>query len=145
MAIVKKNIEIQNSALRIVRLQKENAKTTELAVRRFEAQVLNTQSLQYNIQQQITETENKINFLLGRYPQHITRSHERFVNLVPQALYAGIPSQLLTNRPDVQQAERELEAAKLDVKVARARFYPSLGISASTGYQAFNPAYLLKT
>ena len=145
LELVKKNIEIQTNALKIVKLQKDAARVTELAVRRFEAQVLSTQSLQYNIQQQITETENKINFLLGRYPQHITRSHERFVNLVPQALYAGLPSQLLTNRPDVQQAERELEAAKLDVKVARARFYPSLGISASTGYQAFNPAYLLKT
>lgn len=145
LELVKKNIEIQTNALKIVKLQKDAARVTELAVRRFEAQVLNTQSLQYNIQQQITETENKINFLLGRYPQHITRSHERFVDLVPQTLYAGVPSQLLTNRPDVQQAERELEAAKLDVKVARARFYPSLGISASAGYKAFNPAYLLKT
>ncbi len=39
----------------------------------------------------------------------------------------------------------ELEAAKLDVKVAKARFYPSLGISAGIGFQAFNPKYLLET
>jgi outer membrane protein TolC len=64
---------------------------------------------------------------------------------VPDTIHAGIPSQLLANRPDIKQAELDLEAARLDVKVARARFYPSLGISASLGYQAFNPSYLLTT
>lgn len=145
LEIVRQNIEIQNSALRIVRLQKESTRVTELAVRRFEAQVLNTQNLQYGIQQRITETENRINFLVGRYPQPVVRNSQTFNDLVPATVQAGIPSQLLANRPDIRQAEQELAAAKLDVKVARARFYPSLGISANLGYQAFNPAYLLKT
>lgn len=145
LAIIKNNIEIQNDALRIVKLQKEAAHVTELAVRRFEAQVLNTQSLQYNIRQQIMETENRINFLLGRYPQHIERDSKNFENLIPSVVNAGIPAQLLSNRPDIRQAEQELAAAKLDVKVAKARFYPSVGISASVGYNAFNPAYLLNT
>lgn len=144
LAIVKQNIDIQTNALEIVKLQKESARVTELAVRRFEAQVLNTQSLQYNIQQRITETENRINFLAGRFPQHVERSSQPFSTLAPNAIQAGIPSQLLENRPDVKQAELELVAAKLDVKVAKARFYPSLGISAGIGYQAFNPSYLIK-
>ncbi|WPR70232.1 efflux transporter outer membrane subunit [Flavobacterium sp. NG2] len=145
LAIVKQNIEIQNNALGIVRLQKEAARVTELAVRRFEAQVLNTKSLQFNIQQQITETENKINFLVGRFPQTIDRDRSAFENLTPAKVQAGIPSQLLENRPDIKQAEMELMAAKLDIKVAKARFYPSLGISAGIGYQAFNAKYLLDT
>jgi outer membrane protein TolC len=57
----------------------------------------------------------------------------------------GIPAQLLANRPDIKQAELELTAAKLDVKVARAEFYPSLGISAGVGFNAFKPSYLFKT
>ncbi|GAA4469416.1 TolC family protein [Nemorincola caseinilytica] len=141
--IVLKNIDVLNNALRIVKLEKEAAKVTELAVRKFEAEVLRTQSLQYGIQQQITETENRINFLLGRYPQHIQRSSVSFGDIVPKAVSAGIPSQLLTNRPDIRRAEQELAAAKLDVKVAKARFYPSLGISAAVGYRAFNPTYLV--
>ena len=145
LEIVKQNIELQNNALRIVKLQKDAARVTELAVRRFEAQVLNTQSLQYNIQQNITETENRINFLLGRFPQPIPRNDQSFSSLVPKIVSSGIPSQLLENRPDVRQAELELKASKLDVQVAKAAFYPSLGISASVGYQAFNPAYLVKT
>lgn len=143
--IVQKNIKIQSDALEIVKLQKEATRVTELAVRRFEAQVLNTRSLQYGIKQRITETENRINFLLGRYPQRIERNNQNFETLAPAMVHAGIPSQLLENRPDVRQAEQDLAAAKLDVKVAKARFYPSLGISANIGYRAFDPTYFTKT
>lgn len=59
-------------------------------------------------------------------------------------IHTGIPSQLLANRPDIRQAELDLAAAKLDVKVTKARFYPTLGISAGVGYQAFNPSYIFK-
>lgn len=145
LSIVEKNIEIQSNALEIVRLQKQSAVVNELAVKRFEAQVLNTKSLQYDIKQEIIETENRINFLVGRFPQKVERNTNSFNSLIPNEVYAGIPSQLLDNRPDIKQAEMELEAAKLDVKVAKSRFYPSLGISAGVGLQAFNPKYLTET
>lgn len=144
LAIVKQNIELQNNALDIVKVQKEAARTTELAVQKFQAEVLKSQSLEFDILQQIKETENRINFLLGRYPTAIPRDNSEFLALVPSAVNTGIPSQLLQNRPDIRQAELDLQAAKLDVKVARAEFYPSLGISAGVGFQAFNPSYLLK-
>ncbi|WP_276133124.1 TolC family protein [Polluticoccus soli] len=143
LKIVQQNIEIQSNALEIVRLQKSAARVTELAVRKFEAEVLKTKSMEFDIRQQITETENRINFLLGRFPQPIPRNSDNFNELVPQTIYAGIPSQLLQNRPDIRRAEMELAAAKLDVKVAKAEFYPSVRITGSLGYQAFNPAYLL--
>ena len=142
--IVKQNIVIQSDALKIVKLQKEAARVTELAVRKFEAEVYHTRSLQFDIQQKIIETENRINFLVGRYPQSVERDSKTFNDLLPKQIHSGIPSQLLANRPDIRQAELELEASKLDVQVARARFYPSVGISAGVGLQAFNPSFLLK-
>lgn len=145
LEIIKQNIEIQTNALKIVKLEKDATRVTELAVRRFQAQVLHTQELQYSIQQKITETENRINFLAGRFPQHVNRSSEAFNNLVPNKINSGIPSQLLENRTDIKQAEQELAAAKLDVKVAKAKFYPSLNISAAIGYRAFNPQYIVTT
>ena len=57
----------------------------------------------------------------------------------------GVPAQLLQNRPDIRQAERELAATGLDVKVARKRFYPLGLINSGVGYQAFNPSYLFIT
>ncbi|WP_443938530.1 TolC family protein [Pedobacter sp. MW01-1-1] len=145
LEIVKSNIKLQSNALELMKIQKQASRVTELAVRKFEAEVLSSKSLEFSIQQNITETENRINFLLGRFPQPIPRSSANFTNLVPSVVQTGIPAQLLANRPDIKQAELALEASKLDVKVAKAEFYPSLDISAAIGYQAFNPTYLLRT
>jgi NodT family efflux transporter outer membrane factor (OMF) lipoprotein len=144
LQVVRQNIGIQKNALEIVKIQKEAAQATELAVQKFQAEVLATQSLEFDILQNIQVTENRINFLLGRYPQPIKRDNSDFLSLLPAAVHTGIPSSLLANRPDIKQAELDLTAAKIDVKVARAEFYPSLEISASIGLQAFNPSYLAK-
>jgi multidrug efflux system outer membrane protein len=144
LEIVRQNIGIQTNALEVVRFQKEAAKVNELAVRRFEAEVFKTQSLQYEILQRIVETENRINFLVGRFPQPVKRNAANFTALVPVAAQSGVPSQLLQNRPDIKQAELELAAANLDIKVARANFYPSLGITAAVGLRAFNPSHFVK-
>ncbi|WP_461790252.1 TolC family protein [Pedobacter sp.] len=143
LAMVRKNIELQSNALEVVKLQKEATRVTELAVRKFEAEVLSSKGLEYQIAQQITERENKINFLLGRYPQHIARNVNSFDSVTDQ-FPVGIPSQLLANRPDIKQAELDLIASKLDVKAAKAQFYPSFGITGAIGFQAFNPSYLVK-
>ncbi len=144
LSIIEQNIEIQSSALKVVKQQKDAAKVSQLAVNRFEAQLLNTKNLQYEIKQQIIEKENRINFLTGRFPQPIQRDAAIFNDLPLDTAIEGIPSQLLINRPDIHQAELELEAAKLDINVARAQFYPNFGISAGVGFQAFNPAFLIQ-
>ena len=142
LEFVRQNIKLQTSALEIVKIQKEAARATELAVQKFQAEVLASQNLEFETLQRINETENRINFLLGRFPQEIKRDKTEFLSLQPANVNSGIPSQLLANRPDIKQAELELAAAKLDVKVARAEFYPSLDISAGFGTQAFKTAYL---
>lgn len=145
LANLEKNIAIQKNALEIVKLLKESGRTTSLAVKRFEAEVQKNQSELYNIQQEIIETENKINFLVGRLPQPIKRDASQFLETEPTFVRLGIPSQLLENRPDVRKAQFELEAAKLNIKVAKANFYPSLGIKAGLGFEAFNPEFLLES
>jgi NodT family efflux transporter outer membrane factor (OMF) lipoprotein len=142
LQIIRQTIVLQNNALEIVKIQKEAARATELGVQKFQAEVLASQSMEFETLQKIKETENRINFLLARYPQEIKRSKTDFLTLPVAEVNFGIPSQLLANRPDIKQAELELAAAKLDVKVARAEFYPSLNISATYGLQAFKPSYL---
>lgn len=93
----------------------------------------------------IVEVENRINFLAGRYPQRVERESVDYLDLNLHALSVGVPAQLLRNRADIRQAERELAAAGLDVKVARARFYPSLDLTAGVGLEAFNTKYLFST
>lgn len=143
--IIKEAIRLQQNELDVVKIQKQAAAATELAVTQFEAQVYNSQSLEFDVQQQITETENRINFLLGRFPQHIARDKSAFTPKLLTLTNTGVPVQLLKNRPDIRQAELELQAAKLDVAIARAEFFPSVAVVATVGYQAFKPTYLFNT
>ncbi|HVH41654.1 MAG TPA: TolC family protein [Labilithrix sp.] len=143
--VLHRNIEVQADALEVVKLQKQAARVTELAVQRFEAEVLKSRSRLYDLEQEKVQTENRINFLVGRYPQPVTRNSQKFKDPLPDVVHSGLPSQLLENRPDVRQAELDLAAAKLDVKVAKAAFYPSLSIDAGVGYRSFNAEHLLAT
>lgn len=144
LAIIQQNISLQSNVLKIIKQQKEAAKVTQLAVNRFEAQLLNTQNLSFQINQQIIETENKIRFLTGKFTPIITRNSSAFNSMPIEELQTGVPAELLINRPDIRQAELNLAAAKLDVQVAKANFYPSFSIKAGLGFQAFNPLYLIR-
>lgn len=145
LVILNQNLELQNNGLKTIRLQKEAAHATELGVQRLSAEVYKNTAELYNVQQEIVVMENKINFLIGRSPQHINRNSDSFIDKQIGSLETGIPSQLLTNRPDVRKAEYELKAAKLDTKVARANFYPSFTLRAGVGFEAFDLKYLIQS
>ncbi len=130
-------IELQERSLEIAKARKEAARSTELGVLRFQAEVQRNQSEKLIINQEIIEGENRINFLVNRYPQRVERDSAGFYDLNIHPLSVGVPSQLLQNRPDIRQAERELAAAGLDVKVARVNFFPQLVITGGVGLQSF--------
>jgi NodT family efflux transporter outer membrane factor (OMF) lipoprotein len=138
-------IKLQEHSREIAKAIKEAGRDTELPVQRFQAEVSKNQSEKLIVLQEIVESENRINFQLNRFPQPVARNSSRYYDLKFQRLSAGVPSQLLQNRPDIRQAERELAAAGLDVQVARAHFFPSIDIVAGVGYAAFDPKYLFNT
>lgn len=140
-----KTIQIQQQSFETAQALKEAARGTELAVQRFQAEVQKNVSEKWIIQQKITETENKINYIAGRFPQKIERPSVEYIDVMFRALSVGIPSQQLLNRADIRQAEREVAASGLDVRVARAQFYPSLILTAGVGYEAFNTKYLFSS
>ncbi|MDW8296005.1 MAG: efflux transporter outer membrane subunit [Raineya sp.] len=142
LEIVQQNIDIQRNALQVVKEQKASAKVSELAVNRFEAQLLNTTNLQYAIKQRITETENRLHLLTGGFGKAIPRKKGSFHEIGVDSLRVGVPSQLLRNRPDIRQAEWELQAAKLDIASAKAAFNPAFRLNGFAGVQAFQPHLL---
>ena len=142
--IIHRYIELQKRAVEIAKIQKSADADTELAVEKFQAELAKARADEYTIRQQITESENTLNLLLGRYPEKIARDKTGFLSVNLQKVMTGIPSELLYNRPDIRQAEHELAAAKWNVDAARKEFLPSLNISASLGLDAFNPTYLTR-
>ncbi len=141
-------IELQERSLEIANSRMLAARGTALPVQRFLGAVRKNQSQKLIVNQDIIQAENRINFLLGRFPQPVERTpvnSSSFTDLQLHALSLGVPSQLLLYRPDIRKAERELAAAGLDVKVARARFLPTVTLSSGVGYEAFDMKYLFIT
>lgn len=138
-------IALQEQSLKIAEARFAAARSSALGVQRFLAEVRKNQSQKRILNQEIIETENRINFLVGRYPQRVDRNPAGFIELNLPKLSVGVPPQLLQNRPDIRQAERELQAAGLDVDVARKNFYPRLMITGGVGYESYNTKYLFLT
>lgn len=143
--VIRETIVIQEKAVELAAFQKEKAAANELAVKQFRAQLLNSQALEHETLQLITETESTINVLLGRYPQPVARNKAEFKKPLAISPTVGVPADLMSNRPDIRQAELELMASKADLKAARAAFYPSLNITGSYGFQAFRTDLLFQS
>jgi outer membrane protein TolC len=141
LKIVRKNISLQQQALEIVVAQKEGGRANELAVQQFRAQLLNTRGIEYRILQERTQIENELNAIAGRYPQQIVRDTALPAS-VAVSIAAGLPASLLTARPDVQQAEYDMQTSNEMVLAARAAFLPSLTINPYLALNAFTPALL---
>lgn len=143
LGIIRQFTQKQKEALQVIRLQKESGRANELAVQQFEAQLLSAEAMEYETLQKMTEMENLINFLLGRYPQKIDRSNS--LSAASGAFAAGVPSDLLLNRPDVRQAEYLIQSSRFELKSARAAFFPNINITGAFGYQAFEPSFLFRS
>ena len=86
-----------------------------------------------DIEQSIRETENALSTLLGEAPHAIKRGVLE-AQVLPTELSAGVPIQLLSNRPDVKAAEMSLAGCYYDTNSARAAFYPQITLSGSAGW-----------
>lgn len=142
--IIGENIRLQENALEVINLQKDIGKSNQLAIELISAQVLDAKTLQMEVEQEILEEENALNFLLGRYPQPIQRTNFQSSLALKRTEYL-VPGDLLENRPDITAAAYRLKAANADVKAAKAAFYPNLTLNANLGYQSFRAAFLFES
>ena len=86
-----------------------------------------------DLKRQVRETENSLSVLLAKAPQAVDRS-TLDEQVMPTELTAGVPVQLLENRPDVKIAEMTLARAYYTTNQARAAFYPGLTITGTAGW-----------
>jgi outer membrane protein, multidrug efflux system len=140
-------IQLQERSLEVARALLGQGRNTQLGVQRFLAEVRKNQSQKLIVNQDIIQVENRINFIINRYPQPVERvpaGFAEYFDLKIHDLSVGVPSQQLLNRPDIRGAERELVAAGLDVKVARANFYPQLVLNGGVGLESLVISHLFE-
>lgn len=135
-------------SVRTTRALKDAALTTQAAVSQSDAQYNAVEISIVELRQQIREAENALCLLLGRPAGAVERGMLDEQD-IPAELSAGVPVQLLSNRPDVRQAEAALMVAFANTNVARSAFYPQLILSGTAGWtnsvgsQVLNPGKLI--
>jgi multidrug efflux system outer membrane protein len=133
LEITDQTIKVRQNSLDLTKTL-ENGGSAPLSDVRQAEQLLYTATSQVpQLEEQIQQQENALRLLLGENPGPVVHQDPNALTPPPQDLPAGLPSQLLERRPDIQQAEATLIAANAQIGVARAQFFPNLSISAAGG------------
>ncbi|RKR82315.1 NodT family efflux transporter outer membrane factor (OMF) lipoprotein [Mucilaginibacter gracilis] len=135
--IAKQNVRLNDSTLRIIQLQYNAGQVTSLAVQQAQAQQMAAAQLIPQFEENISIQENAISILTGQLPDQITRNATIDQISVPETLSAGVPTNLLSSRPDVKSSELALIIANSNVGISKADMYPALRITASGGVNTF--------
>ena len=130
-------IGVLRESLRIVSIRYERGITNELDVTLATRELATLEAQAAPVDAQVRAAEYTIATLLGAYPEDLVEelSATAMVPTVPGAVEPGVPPELLRQRPDIRQAERELAAATARIGVATANLFPSLSVSGAIGFQ----------
>lgn len=132
LSVTLKTVETWKKTVDVMKDLKKGAKVTEAAVVQSEAGLYATEVSIPDLKRNIRETENVICYLLGRDPGKVERDSLTVKEFIP-LFKTGVPAQILSNRPDVREAEFNFRKAFEMTNVARTYFYPSLSITANGG------------
>lgn len=133
MSINNRTLENWRATVRTLEALKKVGKANETGVLQAKANVMQLESSQLAICKSIAETENALSAILAMPSQPIERSSLAEASF-PDTISVGVPLQLLSNRPDVRQAEMELAQAFYATHVARSAFYPNITLSGTLGW-----------
>ncbi len=135
LQITTQTVENRKQDVEINKALKDASKVTGAAVVQSEANRYAAEVTIPDLQNSIRQTENALSVLLGRRPGSIART-SMDEQQIDTTLQTGVPAQLLSNRPDVAQAEYALRYYFEQTNIARAYFYPSLTITGTGGWQS---------
>ena len=133
MGVARRNLALNDSTLRMIKLQFDAGQVTSLAIQQAEAQRLVAAGIIPQLEQAIALQENALSILTGKIPGAITLASKLEELTMPEHLSVGIPSEMVATRPDVRVAELALNVANARVGVTKANMYPSLTITATGG------------
>jgi outer membrane protein, multidrug efflux system len=133
LQISRDTVKTQEDAVKLTKLQLSHGVATKLDVLQAQ-QVLDSANAQIpDLERQIGQEEDAISILLGNYPQGIARGKPLVEQPLPPEVPPGMPSALLERRPDIRQAEENLISANAEIGVAKASFFPQIGLTGSGG------------
>jgi NodT family efflux transporter outer membrane factor (OMF) lipoprotein len=134
LAIADANFANASKILHGLQLEAHAGIATALDVAQQETVVATVNATIPPLRQQLRQSLDALAILLGSTPEAINVTHGSLDELGQPPVRPGLPSELLTRRPDVASAEAQLIAANANIAAARAAFFPSISLTASGGY-----------
>ncbi len=135
LAIAKRTLGVYGESLNLFQLQFKYGQVSQLNVAQAQSQYESAAVEIPLLETQIAQTENALSILMGRNPGPIARG-KSIDDLIPPAVPAGVPSSLLTRRPDLMQAEQSLIAANAQIGAAQALYFPTISLTGAFGSQS---------
>jgi multidrug efflux system outer membrane protein len=132
LAISRRTLKTYDESVRLFELQFKYGQVGRMNVEQARTQLETAAATIPGIELQIVENENALSLLLGRHPGPIARG-KSILELALPSVPAGIPSQVLENRPDVRQAEEGLIAANAQIGAAKALYFPAISLTGTLG------------
>ena len=132
LEIANRTAKSREDAYNLFKLRYDAGVISELELRQAESEYESASATIPGIEKAVVQQENALSILLGRNPDAVARG-KALNELVLPAVPAGLPSSLLTNRPDIRQAEQDLVAANAQIGVARAQYFPSISLTGAFG------------
>jgi outer membrane protein, multidrug efflux system len=131
--IARRTLQSWEESVRIAQARLRQGLIPRLDADQFEAERANAASRAAELERQMVQKEDELSVLLGRDPAQIPRGRPLTEQVMPPAVPAGLPSELLQRRPDILQAEQELAAATARIGVAQAERFPKLTLTGLLG------------
>lgn len=132
LAIARATLSVRREATQLITLRFKGGEVAELDKFQAETQEAIAAALVPSLEREVKQTENAISILLGNMPGEIERGLELRQQRVVE-IPSGLPSQLLSRRPDVRQAEQQWVAQNERIGVAQAARYPSISLTGALG------------
>jgi multidrug efflux system outer membrane protein len=141
--VAQQNLQNGQKILQGLKLEQSTGTATGLDVAQQETVVALLSAAVPPLLQQFRQSVYALAVLIGKTPESIDVTSGTLTELSSPTLAAGLPSQLLSRRPDVAEAEQQLIAANADITVARAALFPSIELTATGGYESSTLASLI--
>lgn len=142
LEIAKRTLTSRRESLKLANILEQGGATSLLDVRQAEQLVETAAGTIPDTERQLALVEDVLSTLIGENPHDIPRGLPLIQQAIPEAVPAGLPSELLERRPDIRQAEQQLVAANARIGVARAQFFPSLPLTGAGGFESASLASL---
>ena len=136
LEISKSTLGSRQQSLQLTHTLESHGGASGLDVSQAEQLVYTASETIPDLERQIEQQENLLSILLGENPQSVPRGRALTEQPTPESVPAGLPSELLERRPDIQQAEEIMVAANAQIGVAKAAFFPSVSLTGTGGLES---------